>query len=40
MWSRRDEYRIFVRKPEGQRSLGRARYRWEGNIKTKLHEVR
>jgi hypothetical protein len=26
-------YRILVGKPEGQRSLGRRRYRWEDNIK-------
>jgi len=27
-------------KPEGQRTLGRARHRWEGNIKMKFYEVR
>jgi len=40
MWSRRDAYRIFMGKSEGQRQLGRARHRWEDNIKMKLHEVR
>ena len=40
IWSRRDAYRICVGKPEGQRPLGRARHRWEDNIKTKAHEVR
>jgi hypothetical protein len=28
-----------VRKPEGNRSLGRPRRRWEDNIKTDLQEV-
>jgi hypothetical protein len=26
-------YRIFVGKHEGKRSLGKARHRWENNIK-------
>jgi len=30
---------VFVRKPEGQRSLERPRRRWEDNIKVDLHEV-
>jgi hypothetical protein len=28
-----------VGKPEGKRSLGRPRYRWEDNIKMSLQEV-
>jgi hypothetical protein len=32
-------YRVLVRKPEGRRSLGRSRCRWEYNIKTDLQEV-
>jgi hypothetical protein len=28
-----------VGKPEGKRTLGRARRRWENNIKTDLEEV-
>jgi len=32
-------HRILVRKPEGKRSLGRPRCRWEDNIKMDLQEV-
>ena len=32
-------YRILVRKPEGERPLGRQRRRWEVNIKMDLQEV-
>jgi hypothetical protein len=32
-------YRILVGKPEGKRSLGRPRPRWEDNIKMDLLEV-
>jgi len=32
-------YRISVRRPEGRRSLGRPRHRWEDNIKMDLKEV-
>jgi hypothetical protein len=31
--------RILVGRPEGRRSLGRPRPRWEDNIKTDLQEV-
>ena len=31
--------RVLVRKPEGKRSLGRPRRRWEDNIKVDLKEV-
>jgi hypothetical protein len=33
-------YRVLVGKPEGKRSLGRQRHRWEDNIKIDLQEVR
>jgi hypothetical protein len=33
MGKRRDEYGDLRGKPNGQRPLGRPRYRWEGNIK-------
>jgi hypothetical protein len=33
-------YRALVEKPEGKRPLGRARSRWEDNIKMDLQEVR
>ena len=36
---RRAVYRVLVGKPEGKRSLGRARHRWENNIKMDLQEV-
>ena len=32
-------YRVLVVKPEGKRSLGRHRRRWENNIKIDLQEV-
>jgi hypothetical protein len=32
-------YRIFVRKPEGKRPLGRPRRRWVDNIKMDLREI-
>ena len=32
-------YRVLVEKPEGKRSLGRLRHRWEDNIKMDLQEV-
>jgi len=36
---RRGVYRVLVGKPEGKRPLGRARHRWEDNIKVDLQEV-
>ena len=35
----RDVHRVLVGKPEGKRSLGRARRRWEDNIKMDLQEI-
>jgi len=32
----RGVYRVLVEKPEGKRSLGRPRHRWEDNIKMDL----
>ena len=32
-------HKVLVRKPEGKRSLGRLRRRWEDNIKMDLKEV-
>jgi len=34
----RDIYRVLVVRPEGKRSLGRPRRRWEDNIKMDLME--
>jgi hypothetical protein len=39
MGEKRGAYRILVGRPEGRRSLGRPRRRWEYNIKTNLQEV-
>jgi hypothetical protein len=39
MGERRGAYRVLVRKPEGNRPLGRSRHRWEDNIRMGLHEV-
>ena len=35
----RGVHRVLVGKPEGERPLGRARRRWEDNIKMDLQEV-
>jgi hypothetical protein len=35
----RGVYRVLVGKPEGKRSMGRPRCRWEDNIKMDLQEV-
>jgi hypothetical protein len=35
----RNTYGILVRKPEGKRSLGRSRSRWENNIMIDLREI-
>jgi hypothetical protein len=35
----RGVYRVFVGRPEGKRSLGRPRRRWEDNIKMDLREI-
>jgi hypothetical protein len=39
MGERRGVYRVLVGKPEGKRSLGRPRRKWEDNIKMVLQEV-
>jgi hypothetical protein len=36
MGERRGVYRVLVGKPEGKRTLGRPRRRWEDNIKMGL----
>jgi hypothetical protein len=36
MKAKRNAYRIFLGKPEGNIRLGRPRYRWEDNIKVDL----
>ena len=35
----RNAYRVLVGKPEGKRTLGRPRRRWEDNIKMDLRAV-
>jgi hypothetical protein len=32
-------YRVLVGSPEGKRSLGRPRYRWEDNFKMNFREI-
>jgi hypothetical protein len=39
MGERRGAYRVLVEKPEGRRTLGRPRRRWEDNIKMDLRVV-
>jgi len=39
MGERRGVYSVLVGKPEGKRSLGRPRRRWEDNIKMDFREV-
>jgi len=39
MRERISAYRVWVRRPEGNRSLGRPRHRWKDNIKMDLQEV-
>ena len=39
MVDRRGVFRILVGKPEGKRSFGRPRLRWDDNIKMDLQEV-
>jgi hypothetical protein len=39
MGEERGVHRVLVGKPEGKRSLGRPRHRWENNIKMDLQEV-
>ena len=36
---RRGAYRVLLGKPEGNRSLGRPKYRWEDNNEMDLQEV-
>jgi hypothetical protein len=39
MRERRGAYRVLVRRPEGNRPLGRSVRKWEGNIKADLQEM-
>jgi len=36
----RNAYKIFVGKPDGKRTLGKPRRRWENNIRMNLMETR
>jgi hypothetical protein len=38
MGEKRNAYRILVGKPEGKKSLGKPRRRWEDNIKIHFRE--
>jgi hypothetical protein len=35
----RDVHKVLVGKPEGKRTLGRPRHRWEDNIKMNIQEM-
>jgi len=35
----RNAYKMLVGKPEGKRPFGRARHRWETNIRTYLRKI-
>jgi hypothetical protein len=37
---KRNAYKVLAGKPEGKRSLGRPRHRWEDNVKLELEEMR
>jgi hypothetical protein len=39
MGKKRNAYRIFVGKPEGERSLGNPRCRFEDNVRMDLREI-
>jgi hypothetical protein len=39
MYGERSLNRVLVGDPEGSKSLGRPRCRWEDDIKMELHEV-
>jgi hypothetical protein len=39
MEEKRNAYRLFVKKPEGKRPVGRPRRRWVDNIRMDLVEV-
>ena len=39
MGERRGSYRFLAVKPEVRRATGRAKHRWEDNIKTDLNEI-
>jgi len=39
MGDRRVAFRVFVVRPEGKKSVGRSRRRWEDNIKMVLQHV-
>jgi hypothetical protein len=39
MGEERNVYKVWVRKPEGNRPLGRPRRRWENGIRMDLREI-
>ena len=39
MGNARGAWKLFVRKPEGKRPVGRQRMRWENNINHDLREI-
>jgi hypothetical protein len=39
MREKRNAYRVFVSRPEGNTPLGRPRHKWENSIKMGLREI-
>jgi hypothetical protein len=39
MGEKSNAYKVLAGKPEGKRSLGRPRHKWEDNIKMDLREI-
>jgi hypothetical protein len=39
MGEERNEYKVLMGNPEGKRSLGRPRHRWENGIRMDLREI-
>jgi hypothetical protein len=39
MGNKREAFKMFILKPEEERSLGRHRHRWENKIKIEFREV-
>jgi hypothetical protein len=39
MWERRGVYSVLVGNPQGNRTLGSSRHRWEDNIKMEFQEL-
>jgi hypothetical protein len=38
-WHKINSFKVFLRKPEGRRPLGRSKFRWVDNIKLGLKNI-